>query len=697
MADSCAGLSNEIAALRAEVARLRILTEAQVRAIAQSVINESKPGIIQTTKSALEPGIASAVAGGVVVAVDKLKPSIDNAVEQSRQTLERVFKVERTADNGLAKALKIAQDAGADRAELARISRLASTANTTANEASYIAGTSAKVANNAFNAADYAEKKAALLEKQSLDAFRRLNQAEDIAAAAARESSLSKGLSNQAITKSGQAISEVAKSSKAIADSVNEISGLRGLVNGLGARVDSFGRAIANLETKVGNAITSAAKAVGISEQALGATGRLLGRVAELFQIVGTFATLAENYFTLETLGGRIDAIERETQFVGDSVSRVLGKLLGLQNRIGKTEADINIVRDIAVDARSLGEAAKLQAGAAQVTAVRAENFAQIANANAKTAQTTADGAVRNATIANENATTAYKKATEAQGIGEQAKRVAGDALGKAGTALTTALTALTLYQFVKGVRGIQGIPGIPGIPGKQGERGIQGIPGKDGVTTVVTLPGTPGRDGKNGINGLPGKNGRDGKDVNPADVASLKALIIQQHASTRTSINATSTGLVNGVKVFFTTQLAGITTLITAIANNTYVEKALSVLTFAATIHNALMLSNNLAQTLGTIIDQVLGFILPKGLDGNPISINNVIGKAVHEIIADTVGEANYQHISEDWAKANRIYQASVNVFNQIGNAVGLVTAGMEVIGGNVANDTFSGITNRA
>ncbi|OYD93136.1 hypothetical protein CDG76_20805 [Nostoc sp. 'Peltigera membranacea cyanobiont' 210A] len=173
---------------------------------------------------------------------------------------------------------------------------------------------------------------------------------------------------------------------------------------------------------------------------------------------------------------------------------------------------------------------------------------------------------------------------------------------------------------------------------------------------------------------------------MNPADVASLRALIVAQHAATRTSINSTTSGLVGGVKTFFTAQLAGLTTLITAIATNTYVEKALSVLTFAATMHNALMLSNNLAQTLGTIIDQVLGFILPKGLDGNAISINNVIGKAVHEIIADTIGEANYQEISQDWAKANRIYQAGVNVFNQVGNAVGLVTAGMEVIGGNVA-----------
>ncbi|MEH1780094.1 MAG: hypothetical protein V7L26_13420, partial [Nostoc sp.] len=33
----------------------------------------------------------------------------------------------------------------------------------------------------------------------------------------------------------------------------------------------------------------------------------------------------------------------------------------------------------------------------------------------------------------------------------------------------------------------------------------------------------------------------------------------------------------------------------------------------------------------------------------------------------------------------ANRIYQAGSNVFNQVGNAVGILTSGLEMIGGNV------------
>ncbi|MFN6485519.1 MULTISPECIES: collagen-like protein [unclassified Nostoc] len=704
--DCCAKLQRQIDNINAKLLAIKPVNELSLK---------------NSIRSSLQPELTTFVAGAVLVATNKLQPQVSSAVEQSRQALERLFRVEKVANNGLSQALKIAQEQGADRAEIARISRLAYTANNTANQSSIVAGTSAKVANSAFNASELAAQKEALLAKQAQEAFRRLNQTDSAIARALQEAELSKGLSIQARGEAGRAVSEAATATKAAANSVSEVSGLRGLVNGLGSRVDAFGRAIANIEAKVGSAITSAAKAVGISEQALGATGRLLGRVAELFQIVGTFATLAENYFTLETLGGRIDAIEREAQFIGNSVSAILGKLLGLQNRIGRNEVTIADTKNIAIDARLAGESARLQAGAAQVTSARAQGIAESALGNARQAQLTADGAVRNAAIANDNATTAYKKANEAQGIGEQAKRVAGDALGKAGVALTTALTAIALYQ---GVRSLRGLQGIPGIPGKQGERGLQGLPGRDGVTTVVTLPGTPGKDGAPGRDGKPGIPGRNGKDVNPAEAASLRALIISQHTQTRansTAQHATTrfsilTPIMAALAPIFavcqqilnvvsaaanTAQLAllniinsklgaqvtgGISGLVTSVAQNTYVEKALAVLTFATTLHNALMLTNNLGQTLGSIINTILGLILPKGLDGTPIDIGAVLGKTTTTLIQDAIGTDNYTKLTQEWAMANRIYQASANVFNAITNATSTLINGLEVIGSHTA-----------
>ncbi|MEH2184996.1 MAG: hypothetical protein V7K64_02280, partial [Nostoc sp.] len=108
--------------------------------------------------------------------------------------------------------------------------------------------------------------------------------------------------------------------------------------------------------------------------------------------------------------------------------------------------------------------------------------------------------------------------------------------------------------------------------------------------------------------------------------------------------------------------------------------------LTFATTLHNALMLTNNLGQTLGSIINTVLGLILPKGIDGTPLDINSILGKATTSLIQEAIGEDNYTKLSQEWALANRIYQASANVFNAITNATSTLINGLEVIGSHVA-----------
>ncbi|MEH1948171.1 MAG: hypothetical protein V7K77_14640 [Nostoc sp.] len=654
--DCCANLQSQINAINAKLAGLKNIDE---NAIIQKSVARSEASIIPQIPGIAE-GVATAIASGLIA---PLRPKIQNAVDTASEAI------------GLAKSAESSASSAISRATVADLK--AAQAVRDAEIATFRANVASGVATEA--------------ERRAVAAYDKAIGAESSAARAIGEA-------GKAVTEAQSATAKAVSATNTALEANSAVGGLKGIVEGLKGKVGALGEAIAKVETIAGQALVKAAAAVGISQQALEGIGRLAGRIAEIFQIIGTLATLVEQLATLNTLGGRIDAVEAGLERLGADVSGLLGRLLGLQNRIGRNEATIAEVRNIAIDAKGIGEAANLKAGQAIESVTGVRTIAVRADNKASQAQITADGAVRNASTANENANTAYKKATQAQSIGEQAKAIAGQALQKAGEAIGLGLTAIALIQAVRGLRGLKGDKGDPGIPGVPGRQGIPGRDGLNGITTVVTLPGTPGTQGipgtpgrngapgRNGTNGINGQNGKDGRDVNPADLASLRGLIISQHAATRTSINTTSTGLVNGVKAFFTTQLAGITALITAIATNTYVEKALAVLTFAATIHNAFMLSNNLAQTLGMIIDQVLGFILPKGLDGNPISISNVLGKAAHEIIADTIGEANYHTITEDIAKANRIYQAGANVFNQIGNAVGLVTAGMEVIGGNVA-----------
>ncbi len=628
MADNCAELSSEIAALRAEIARIPRVDE---NAIVRRSVSASEQSILPQIP-AIASGIATAVASALIT---PLQPKIQRAIDKASEAF------------GLAE--------------------------------------------KGFSKASDAEIAASLAKAKAIS---------------------SEATATEAIAKASGAASEALEAN-------NAVGGLKGIVDGLKGRVGALGDAIARVERVAGEALQKAANAIGISNEALGAIGRLAGRVAEIFNILGTLAALVEQLATLRTLGARIDAVERGLEALGASVSGILGKLLGLQNRIAANTASIGEVRGIAENAKGIGEGAVRLAGDALTASGRAQDTATTAIGKAGQAQTTADGALRNANQANETAKTAYQKAIEAQltatnatttannatAIANQATTKANEATNRAGEAfnkaleaLGIALTALSLIrglQLLRGLRGLPGIPGargIPGIPGIRGDRGLPGLNGLDGVTTVVTLPGQrgdPGRDGNDGRPGVgfPGRNGvngRNGVDAVPYNDASLRALILQQHSATRASVNATTTGLFGKLQAYIVGANAALTALITAIATNTYVEKALSLLTFAATIHNGLMLSNNLGQTLGTIVDQCVGLILPKGINGQPISISHVLGSATSDLIKNIIG-ANYNKISNEWAAANRIYQAGSNVFNQVGNAVGLLSSGMEMIGGNV------------
>lgn len=113
------------------------------------------------------------------------------------------------------------------------------------------------------------------------------------------------------------------------------------------------------------------------------------------------------------------------------------------------------------------------------------------------------------------------------------------------------------------------------------------------------------------------------------------------------------------------------------------HLDRLLNILVFAATVHNAFMLSNNIGQTLMGAINNVLQLIGLKDAKGGNIDIGQIINSTVEGIVKGIVGEQNYQTISTAWAKANRIYQATTNVLNGFQNVSNTILSGLELIGG--------------
>ncbi len=213
--------------------------------------------------------------------------------------------------------------------------------------------------------------------------------------------------------------------------------------------------------------------------------------------------------------------------------------------------------------------------------------------------------------------------------------------MGLAGTALTIAQFALS--------RG--------GVPGPQGPRGF---------------PGFPGRDGRNG------RDGKDGKDVDSSALAAIISKLNQIQGQVTANL-----GISNLVNLKLGATLpGGIGGKLVAGFKWLQLDRALSILTFAATVQNHLMLSNDIGQTLLGAFTNVLSLIGLKDDSGQSYDIGSIINSTVENIVKGIVGTENYATISEAWAKANRIYQASTNILNNLMNVNSVITNALEVVG---------------
>jgi hypothetical protein len=114
--------------------------------------------------------------------------------------------------------------------------------------------------------------------------------------------------------------------------------------------------------------------------------------------------------------------------------------------------------------------------------------------------------------------------------------------------------------------------------------------------------------------------------------------------------------------------------------------DRFLNLLIAATTIHNAAMLSNDIGQTLLGSIGNILQLFGIKDSDGQAFNVSEIVGASIENFIKGLIGETNYQQLSEGWSKANRIYQASINILNSFQGLSNAILTGLEMTAGKVA-----------
>jgi hypothetical protein len=128
----------------------------------------------------------------------------------------------------------------------------------------------------------------------------------------------------------------------------------------------------------------------------------------------------------------------------------------------------------------------------------------------------------------------------------------------------------------------------------------------------------------------------------------------------------------------------------VSQVGNYLRFDRITNLLTLAATVHNAAMLSNQLEQTLASALSNALAAFNIRDMDGNPLDINRIVGKSVEDAIKGAIGAQNYTELTTNWKKANRIYQAGANLINNVQSLRYSITGALETIAsmnGKVAN----------
>ena len=114
--------------------------------------------------------------------------------------------------------------------------------------------------------------------------------------------------------------------------------------------------------------------------------------------------------------------------------------------------------------------------------------------------------------------------------------------------------------------------------------------------------------------------------------------------------------------------------------------DKVLNTVSAIASLHNAAMLSQNAAQSIGDVATNAFSLFGIKDFDGNPIDVNSAIGGAISNKLTSIFGAANLDAASKAWLKLNRIHQAvSMTVYSIQGTKNALLEAD-EVTGGHIA-----------
>jgi hypothetical protein len=165
-----------------------------------------------------------------------------------------------------------------------------------------------------------------------------------------------------------------------------------------------------------------------------------------------------------------------------------------------------------------------------------------------------------------------------------------------------------------------------------------------------------------------------------------IMAAIAAIGASTGAAFNATVVARLDGILAAINAMQNTMLGKFAKLWDYLKMDRVLNVIGTAAAVHNAAMLSRNLAVSLVDTIGETLGLIGLKDVDGNAYDLNSMIGSAAEGLVIRLIGADAYQGLSKNWREANRIISAGAAVVMSIRSAQWALAEGVEVMSSWIA-----------
>jgi hypothetical protein len=116
-------------------------------------------------------------------------------------------------------------------------------------------------------------------------------------------------------------------------------------------------------------------------------------------------------------------------------------------------------------------------------------------------------------------------------------------------------------------------------------------------------------------------------------------------------------------------------------ILNNTVIDRTLAVMNLATNIHNAAMLTRDIGETLGSVVDNVISLTPLRftNSEGSQVQFTDFVGSNFRAFLVSVLGAENYVSLVLQWQKANTIYHSAMGVLNTTQSMIDPISSAVE------------------